>query len=86
MVTVTDSDRCRDFRIILYFEHQGVKSYIVSQSDGLERKEFERGYQYFIEGYVFGVKGNHFLVRCCVDLVSLFGNTCVQHDTSHSQR
>ena len=35
----------------------------------------EREYQYFIEGYVFDVKGNHFLVRCCVDLVSLWGNT-----------
>ena len=63
--------------IIPYFEHQVVKSYIVSQSVGLERNEFERGYQYLIECYVFGVKGNHFLVRCCVDLdlVSLWGNT-----------
>ena len=49
--------------IVRYFEHQDVKSYIVSQSAGLGKTEFERGFQHFSEDYVFGVKGNHFLVR-----------------------
>ena len=34
-------------RIVRYFEHQDIKSYIVCQSDGLSQKEFEHGYQYF---------------------------------------
>ena len=60
------ADKCRDLRIVGYFEHQDVKSDIVSQSDGLGKEEFERGYQYFSEGYVFSMKGSHFLVSCCI--------------------
>ena len=56
------ADECRDLRIGPYFENQDVKSYIASQSDGLSKNDFERSYQYLSEGYVFGVKGNHFLV------------------------
>ena len=77
------ADECRDLRIVPYFEHQDVKSYIVSQSDGLSKNEFERGYQYFSDGYVFGVKGNHSLSCQMLRRSSFaqFGPT--QHNATH---
>ena len=46
------ADGCRDLRTVPHVENQDVKSYIMSQSDGLVRKEIERGYQYLSAGYV----------------------------------
>lgn len=62
MATGVDCER-RDLRFVPYFEHQEVKDYIQDGSKGEGRKEQQRGYQYFTEGYILGVKSKF---KCCM--------------------
>ena len=61
----SNSDETRDLRIVPTFELDDVKNFISSGATGSGKKERMRGYSYFTEGYICGMKskGEGFLLH-----------------------